>query len=151
MTAADLIRVCLELDQQVICPRPSCWGQAAEMVSKLACVCENAGQTFNPPIYGDYRTIDLSVIRKRAPCVLEHPQLDRWEAEQREAVGEQVWAEFNACKSQRDALLAACKHTRASLFHSGVLLPDQLEVEIQDLCGKLDAVLALARGEANPS
>jgi hypothetical protein len=78
MNVADLIQVLLELDQQVISPRPSSWGKAAELVARLAGCSE--GRLANA-LFGDWRDIDLSQVRQRAPRELRQPTLDRITAE----------------------------------------------------------------------
>ena len=78
MTAADLIRVLLELDQQYVSPRPSSWGRAAELVHRLAAYYE--GNEADSPeaqrLLGDWRSIDLSQVRGKAPRELSQPTVD---------------------------------------------------------------------------
>jgi hypothetical protein len=77
VTVADLIRVLLELDQQIISPRPSSWGVAAELVHALA---EHAEPTLRPgpgpDIFADWDKVDLSQVKRRAPRDLNQPMLD---------------------------------------------------------------------------
>lgn len=76
MTVADLINVCLELDQQIVSPRPSEWGKAAELVRDLA---EHAEPSMrDPKRFGEWEDIDLSPVRCRAPRELDQPTIDRW-------------------------------------------------------------------------
>jgi hypothetical protein len=79
MTAADLIRVLLELDQQVCHPRPSEWGKAAAIVHTLAAHAESSLP--NPKILGDWKAIDLTSISRPAPRVLHQPTLDTIQSE----------------------------------------------------------------------
>lgn len=79
MTAEQLIRLLLEFDQQVISPRPSSWGEAAELVADL---CRHAEVTsvywpIEPMRLGDWRSVDLSAVRRRAPVELDQPVLDK--------------------------------------------------------------------------
>lgn len=63
MTAADVIRMLLEMDQQCISGRPSVVGRAAEIVQAL---CEHAeGSLRDPALLGDYQQIDLSPVRAK--------------------------------------------------------------------------------------
>jgi hypothetical protein len=75
MTVADLINVLLELDQQVIHPRPSEWGKAAELVHALAVAAEP--NVCNP---GPWKDIDMSSVRRRSPQEIRQPTLDQWQA-----------------------------------------------------------------------
>lgn len=69
MTVADVIRMLLEMDQQMISPRPSVLGRAAELVAMLA---EHAGPSLRrPDVMGDWESIDLSPARGRAPRDLD--------------------------------------------------------------------------------
>lgn len=79
MTAADLIRVLLELDQQVIHPRPSEWGKAAAIVHTLAMHAEPSLR--DPKVLGDWEAIDMTPISRPAPRVLSQPILDTIQSE----------------------------------------------------------------------
>lgn len=80
MTAADLIRVLLELDQQCLTARPSAWGRAAELVATL---CDHAEPSLrDPKAMGDWRSVDLAPARRRAPRELNQPVLDAIQAAQ---------------------------------------------------------------------
>jgi hypothetical protein len=68
MSAADVIRLLLELDQFVISPRPSVYGEAAEAVRSL---CDHA-----PVDLGDYQAIDMSAVRNDVPWIPDTPILD---------------------------------------------------------------------------
>jgi hypothetical protein len=68
MTAADVIRLLLELDQFVIAPRPSPYGEAAEAVRAL---CDHAEGDL-----GDYQAIDMSAARNDVPWIPDTPILD---------------------------------------------------------------------------
>jgi hypothetical protein len=68
MTAAHVIRLLLELDQFVLAPRPSLYGEAAEAVRAL---CDRAGGDL-----GDYQAIDMSAARNDAPWIPDTPILD---------------------------------------------------------------------------
>lgn len=74
MTAADVIRMLAEMDQQCISGRPSAVGRAAEIVQEL---CRHAeGSLRNPALLGDYESIDLSAVRsKRVSGELWRPTL----------------------------------------------------------------------------
>lgn len=73
MTAADLIKVCLELDRQWLTSRPSPWGEAAELVAWL---CGRAGAFHPVDRLGDWRSIDLSPARaKHVTGDLDQPTL----------------------------------------------------------------------------
>lgn len=75
VTVADLLRFLLIFDRQVISPRPSTWGLAAELVHALA---EHAEPSLREPDrFGDWREVDLSGVNPRAPRELSHPPLDR--------------------------------------------------------------------------
>lgn len=101
ITAADLIRVLLELDQQVICPRPSAWGLSAELVGRLALIADLNPAVSEPgPLLGNYQSIDLSPVRRPAPRgELRHPTVDRLTVADVLSVEELV--------AQRDQLVAA--------------------------------------------
>jgi hypothetical protein len=74
-TAADLIRFCLELDQQVIHPRPSSWGLMAELV---ATICDHLSPSWAEwEQLGDWRSIDLIGVREPAPQKIDRPTVDR--------------------------------------------------------------------------
>lgn len=74
MNAAQLIRVLLELDRQVVSPRPSAWGEAAELVALLA---DHAARTCaDSELFGDWRDVDLSGVRGPAPQRLTQPETD---------------------------------------------------------------------------
>jgi hypothetical protein len=68
MTAANVIRLLLELDQFVISPRPSFYGEAAEAVRSL---CDHAEGDL-----GDYQAIDMSAARNDAPWIPDTSILD---------------------------------------------------------------------------
>lgn len=74
MTAADVIRILLELDQQVISPRPSAWGEAAEIVWDLCCNV-STGLPCHCEL-GDFGPIDFSVIHEPPPRKLRQPLVD---------------------------------------------------------------------------
>lgn len=75
-TAADLMRVLLDLDKQWLTSRPSPWGAAAELVALL---CEHAEPSLRrPDVMGDWRTVDLSGVRKPAPRDFHQPDLDEF-------------------------------------------------------------------------
>lgn len=62
MTIADLMKLCLEFDQQQLTSRPSPWGVVAE---RLAIVCEHAEPSLrDDKILGDWQSVDLSPVRK---------------------------------------------------------------------------------------
>lgn len=83
MNAEQLIKVLLELDQQVIHPRPSSWGKAAELVMNLAAHAERSLRRDGlSELLGDYESVDLSSVRRRAPKDLDQPTLDAIMAEQ---------------------------------------------------------------------
>jgi hypothetical protein len=69
MKAADVIRLLLELDQFVISPRPSPYGEAAEAVRSL---CDRA----EGDDLGDYQAIDMSAARDAVPWIPDTPILD---------------------------------------------------------------------------
>jgi hypothetical protein len=64
MTVKDLLELLLELDDQVICPRPSAWLKAAQLVRDLA---EHAEPSLRcPEAFGDgWDLVDVSDTRKR--------------------------------------------------------------------------------------
>jgi hypothetical protein len=68
MTAANVIRLLLELDQFVLSPRPSLYGDAAEAVRSL---CDRADVDL-----GDYQAIDMSAVTSDAPWIPDTPILD---------------------------------------------------------------------------
>jgi hypothetical protein len=68
MTAANVIRLLLDLDQFVISPRPSLYGEAAEAVRSL---CDHGDVDL-----GDYEAIDMSAARNDAPWTPDTPILD---------------------------------------------------------------------------
>jgi hypothetical protein len=68
MTTADVIRLLLELDQFVISPTPSPYGEAAETVRAL---CDRAEGDL-----GDYQAIDMAPVRNDVPWILDTPILD---------------------------------------------------------------------------
>ena len=70
MTAADAIRLLLELDQFIISPRPSLYGEAAEAVRAL---CNRADAEAD---LGDYEAIDMSAVMNNAPWTPHTPILD---------------------------------------------------------------------------
>lgn len=73
MTVADLIKVLLEMDQQVISPRPSVLGVSAKLVAVLA---EHAEPSLRrPDLMGDWRSVDLSSVERQAPRELDQPYL----------------------------------------------------------------------------
>jgi hypothetical protein len=74
--AASLIRLLLELDQQVIHPRPSAWGQAAELVATLCMHAEGSLARSAPALLGDWEAVDLSGVNRRPPQRLDQPTLD---------------------------------------------------------------------------
>jgi hypothetical protein len=80
MTVADLIRVLLDLDKQCLTSRPSPWGLAALLVHGLADHAEISLRGPGPDIFGDYASIDLSVVRKpvrvQGADALRQPALD---------------------------------------------------------------------------
>ena len=76
ITAKDLISVCLELDQQVISPRPSHGGEMALLVATL---CDHAEGSLRDDRLGDWRCVDLSSARKRPNGKLNQPTLDALE------------------------------------------------------------------------
>ena len=67
MTAANVIRLLLELDQFVISPRPSLYGEVAEAVRSL---CDHAEGDL-----GDYQAIDTSAARNDTPWIPDTPIL----------------------------------------------------------------------------
>ncbi len=77
MTVADIINVLLELDQQVISPRPSEWGKAAELVRDLAEAAEPSMR--DPKRFGPWEEIDLSSVHQRAPREIDQPTLNLWQ------------------------------------------------------------------------
>lgn len=73
MTAADVIRMLLEMDQQCISGRPSALGRAAAIVATL---CEHAEPSLRrPDLLGDWAAIDLSAIKARAPREMDQPTM----------------------------------------------------------------------------
>lgn len=74
MTAADVIRMCVEMDQQFISGRPSPMARAAEIVQEL---CRHAeGSIRDPRLLGDYESIDLAPVRaKRVSGELWQPTM----------------------------------------------------------------------------
>ncbi len=79
MTAADLIRVLLELDQQVCHPRPSEWGKAAALVYSLAAHAERSLP--DRKVLGDWEDINLTSILRPAPQVPDQPVLKAIQSE----------------------------------------------------------------------
>lgn len=97
VTAADLIRILLELDQQVICPRPSAWGLAAELVATLV---EHAEPSLrNTAALGDWRSVDLTGVRRPAPRELSQPTVEALTAE--DVMGASVTIDYINHRSQR--------------------------------------------------
>lgn len=87
MTAADLLKVLLELDQQCLTSRPSPWGKAAEVLQYMCDHCsgelrnsQGGIDPFPSDLLGDWRSVDLSVVRKPAPRQLSQPTLDAIQA-----------------------------------------------------------------------
>jgi hypothetical protein len=74
MTAEQLIKVCLELDQQCVSPRPSEWGKAALMVFEL-CRAISANQWPNCTL-GHWNGVDLSPVGERVTGILLQPNVD---------------------------------------------------------------------------
>jgi hypothetical protein len=70
MTAANVIRLLLELDQFILSPRPSLYGEAAEAVRAL---CNRADAEAD---LGDYEAIDMSAVVNDAPWTPDTPILD---------------------------------------------------------------------------
>lgn len=63
MTVEQALKMLLEMDQQWLDPRPSPMGEAAELLATLA---EHAEPSLRDDSrFGDWRSIDLSVVRKR--------------------------------------------------------------------------------------
>lgn len=75
MNAEQLIKVLLELDQQVISHRPSEWGKAALLVADL-CEYSEPHRCAPPGRLGDWESVDLKPIDRRAPGRLDQPVLD---------------------------------------------------------------------------
>ncbi len=73
MTAADVIRVMLELDQQCLTSRPSAWGKGAEIVRQLCILADCPGRR---DLLGDWESIDISVAFRPATRELNQPTLD---------------------------------------------------------------------------
>jgi hypothetical protein len=74
MTAADVIRMLMEMDQQFISGRPSPLGRAALLVALL---CEHAGPSLRrPDLMGDWESIDLSPVRRRTTGRAGQPTMD---------------------------------------------------------------------------
>lgn len=74
MTAADVIRMLLEMDQQFVSGRPSTMARAAEIVQAL---CIHAQGSAPTGLLGDYQSIDLGPVRaKRVSGELWQPVMD---------------------------------------------------------------------------
>lgn len=67
MTVKDIIKVCLECDDQVINPRPSNWLIMAQLIHELACHAEpSLRRGPGPDIFGDgWEKVNVSSNRKR--------------------------------------------------------------------------------------
>jgi hypothetical protein len=74
MNAEQLMRVCLELDQQWLTSRPSPWGEAAELVARLCRYAELAD--IRRDDFGDWKSVDLSPVRKSVSGRLSQPHVD---------------------------------------------------------------------------
>jgi len=67
MTVKELIQVMLELDDQMMHPRPSSWLVAAQLVHELATHAEpSLRRGAGPDIFGEsWETVNVSSDRKR--------------------------------------------------------------------------------------
>jgi hypothetical protein len=113
MTIADLMRICLEFDQQCISSRPSEWGKAALMLRTLAEHLDYAEH--EPPfkdtsLLGDWSTVDTSQVNAWKPPVLNHsvlPLVDEIQA-LRDALSDLIqWAERQSVKPEADVITKA--------------------------------------------
>ncbi len=73
MKAETVLRLLLELDQQVVSPRPSIFGQAAQVVADL---CSCAEGVLRDGTLDGWNEVDLAPIIKPAPSRLNQPILD---------------------------------------------------------------------------
>lgn len=72
MTPEIIIKLLLELDQQCLAPRPSTWGEAADIVYDLCC---HASGSYRGDM-GEWVSIDMALVRSAAPRQLDQPILD---------------------------------------------------------------------------
>ena len=73
INAEQLIRVLLELDQQVLTSRPSAWGEAAELVRIL---CLHASPSLrNGDLMGNWEGVDMEPIRRPVSRTLHQPTM----------------------------------------------------------------------------
>lgn len=66
MTVKDVIKTCLELDDQCLDPRPSHWLDIAQLIHELACHAEPTLRPGpGPDIFGDgWEKVNVSSNRK---------------------------------------------------------------------------------------
>lgn len=131
MTVADLIKILLEFDQQCVSPRPSAWGKAAETVWELT--CQATGQTHlrlgNDVKLGDWKSVDLSPVRKPFTGVASQPTIDR------------IGRPGKLSEQVRAALLERARDLFNTLVHPGVDGPRRAEME-QELFAAVRALSA---------
>ena len=78
MTAEKLIRLLLELDQQVVSPRPSDFGLAARLVKRMAYAC--LGDYIDSDKLGKFWEVDATAVDLPVPRDLHQPVLDEIQA-----------------------------------------------------------------------
>jgi len=83
ISVKQLLELLLELDQQVISPRPSTWGEAAQLVATLARHAEERWEsptctwvTQKPVWLRGWRDVNLSTVNDHAADNLFQPVLD---------------------------------------------------------------------------
>jgi hypothetical protein len=77
ITLADMLKLCVELDQQMLTSRPSAWGVMAEKIKWLAEAAEMQLRTgLRDPFWLNWENVDLSPVRdKRARRGLDQTTL----------------------------------------------------------------------------